>query len=323
MRCARRAPLVAMAVAIAAGVAAPAQSPVAVHRQRFAMWTVVDIVVYHPSRAEADAAVAKALDEVQRLDGVLSNYEATSDVSRLVRDARHKSVAVDASLFEIIQSSVELSRRSGGKFDVTVGPLLKVWKKAKDEGRKPTPEEIAAARRCVGYEKMELTPPDRILIRSDCVEIDLGGIGKGYAVDRAMGILKASGIKHALINAGSSSIAAIGTPPQDKGWPVRFLESGSGSRSLLLRDASISTSEQTGGILDPFTGNPTSDRMTVSVITPGATAADGLSTALLLMSIDDGKKLLGQYEKAAAFWIAPGGQLKASYGESTVTFVDK
>lgn len=323
MRCGRPAGLVAIVAMIAAGASATAQAPAPVHRQRFAMWTVVDILAYHPSRTEADAALAKALDEVERLDEVLSNYEAKSDVSRLVRDARNTSIAVDSSLFEVIQKSLELSRRSGGKFDVTIGPLLKVWKKAKEEGRKPTSEEIAAARRCVGYEKIELTPPDRILIRSDCVEIDLGGIGKGFAVDRAMSILKAAGIKDAVINAGASAIAAIGAPPQDKGWPVRFLESGSGSRSLLLRDASISTSEQTGGILDPFTGSPTSDRMTVSVITPSATVADGLSTALLLMSIEEGKKLLEQYEPASAFWIAPGGQVKASYGESRVSFLEQ
>ena len=103
---------------------------------------------------------------------------------------------------------------------------------------------------------------------------------------------------------------------------MRFIESAAGSRSLLLNDASISTSEQTGSILDPLTGSPTLDRMTVSVIAPSATLSDGLSTALLLMSIEEGKKLLEHYPGVAAFWIAPGGQLKASYGESRVSFLD-
>jgi thiamine biosynthesis lipoprotein len=310
------------AAIVATAVLTAAQSPAPIHRQRFAMWTVVDVLAYHPSRTDAEAAIAKALEEVERLDGVLSNYEADSDISKLVRDARHKAVAVDSSLFDVIQRSVDLSKRSGGKFDVTIGPLLSVWKKAKEEDRKPTPEEIAAARKCVGYEKIESTPPDRILIHSDCVEIDVGGIGKGYAVERAMSILRASGIRNALINAGSSAIAAIGTPPDGKGWPVRLIEGGSGSRSLLLKDTSIATSEQTGSIIDPLTGNPTSERMTVSVIAPSATLSDGLSTTLLLMSIDEGKKLLEHYEDVSAFWIAPGGQLKASYGESRVSFVE-
>jgi thiamine biosynthesis lipoprotein len=313
---------VTAAAIVAAAVLAAAQSPAPLHRQRFAMWTVVDILAYHPSRSEGEAAIAKALDEVERLDGILSNYEPESDISKLVRDARHKAVAVDASLFEIIQKSAELSTRSQGRFDVTIGPLLKVWKKAKEEDRKPTSEELAAAQKCVGYDKIESTPPDRILIRSDCVEIDVGGIGKGYAVERAMNILRAAGIRNALINAGSSAIAAIGAPPGGKGWPVRFIEGGSGSRSLLLEDASIATSEQTGSIIDPLTGSPTSERMTVSVIAPSATLSDGLSTTLLLMSIDEGKKLLEQYGNVSAFWIAPGGQLKASYGESRVTFAD-
>jgi FAD:protein FMN transferase len=321
MRCDSRAWLPILC--LAAGAFAAAQAPKPVHRQRFAMWTVVDIVAYHPSQSAAEAAVGKALAEIERLDEVLSNYEAESDVSKLVRDARNKSIVVDSSLFEIIEKSVDLSRRSGGKFDATIGPLLKVWKKAKEQERKPTADEIAAARRCVGYDKIEMTPPNRILIRSDCVEIDLGGIGKGYAVERAMNLLKAAGIRNALINAGSSSMAAIGTPPDGKGWPVRFIEGGSGNRSLLLKDTSISTSEQTGSILDPFTGNPTSERMTVSVIAPSATLSDGLSTTLLLMSIEDGTTLLEQYKDVSAFWIAPGGQLIASYGESRVTILDK
>ena len=313
---------VGIGLALLASTFGSAQAPAPVHRQRFAMWTMIDIVAYHPSRADAEAAVAKALEEVERLDDVLSNYEPESDISKLVRDARNKAMTVDSSLFEVIQKSVDLSRRSGGKFDVTIGPLLKVWKKAREEERKPTSDEIAAARRCVGFDKIELTPPDRILLRSDCMEIDVGGIGKGYAVERAMNLLKAAGIKNAIINAGSSSIVAIGTPPGNKGWPVRFLESGSGSRSLLLKDTSIATSEQTGSILDPSTGKPTSERMTVSVIAPSATLSDGLSTTLLLLSIEDGKKLLEHYADVAAFWIAPGGQLKASYGESRVSFVD-
>ena len=305
-----------------AGAVGTAQAPVPIHRQRFAMWTVVDIVAYHPSRADAEAAIAKALDEVKRLDDVLSNYEPESDISKLVRDARNKSVAVDSSLFEIIQKSVDLSRRSGGKFDVTIGPLLKVWKKAREQERKPSPEEIAEARRCVGYEKIELAPPNRVLLRSDCMEIDVGGIGKGFAVERAMTMLKAAGLRDVVINAGSSSIAAIGTPPGSNGWPVRLIESGAGSRSILLKDTSLATSEQTGSILDPFTGNPTSERMTVSVIAPSATLSDGLSTTLLLMPIEEGKKLLQQYEGVSAFWIAPGGQVKASYGETRVSFVE-
>ena len=201
---------------LAAGAFATAQAPKPVHRQRFAMWTVVDIVAYHPSRPDAEAAVTKALQEIERLDDVLSNYEPESDVSKLVRDARNKAVAVDSSLFEVIQRSVDLSGRSAGKFDVTIGPLLKVWKKAREEERKPTPDEIAAARRCVGYDKIELIPPNRILIRSDCVEIDLGGIGKGFAVERAINILKAAGMQNAVINAGSSEVAAIGRPPDNK-----------------------------------------------------------------------------------------------------------
>ena len=291
------------------------EGPASVHRQRYSMGTMVDVIVYHASRDEAERAVAGALDEIVALDRVMSHFRADSDLASLVRGARGRFVTVDPRLYDVIERSLGFSRASGGRFDVTIAPLLKLWKVAKAEARRPSEAEMAKARQCVGFEKIELGEPNRIRFHSDCVEIDLGGIGKGYAVERAIGILEAAGIRHAMINAGGSSIAAIGTPPARNGWPVRL---GAAETTVLLQNASLSTSEQNGEILEPGTGAPVENKSIVSVVAPSASDADALSTALLLMPKEDGLRLLERFPRVSAVWTSPSGELKATYGDTPI-----
>jgi FAD:protein FMN transferase len=317
MRCARRWSLGTGLCLLLASAAPRAEPLTLVHQQRFAMGTMFDIVVYHASRAEAERAIERAMAEIVRLDRVMSHFKADSDLSKLVRDARNRFVTVEPSLYEVLEESLVFSRRSGGKFDVTVAPLLRVWNEAHAKGRSPSAAEIADAQRCVGYEKIETSAPNRIRFHSDCLEIDLGGIGKGYAVDRALASLRNAGMRHALVNAGSSSIAAIGSPPGGNGWPVD-LTAAPGSKVLLLRDNSMSTSQQSpsGGILDPESGTPIESELIVTVTAPSATESDALSTAVLLLSKEEGVKLLEQFPGVSALWMSEAGVTLASYHES-------
>jgi thiamine biosynthesis lipoprotein len=296
----------------------------AVHQQQYAMGTMFDIVVYHESEADARQAIRKAMAEIVRLDQVLSDFKPDSDLSKLVREARRNLVTVEPSLYEVIAESVAFSRRSGGKFDVTIVPLLRAWKDALAAGRRPGADAITAARRCVGYENIELVPPRGIRFRSDCLEIDLGGIGKGYAVDRAMAVLTAAGIRHALVNAGSSSIAGIGAPPGSKGWPVVIGGGGPTGTTIVLENSSLSTSIQTfvpfafdsGGfahIIDPASAAPAPSRLAISVVAPRATVSDALSTTLLMMSPQDCGGLLAEYSGVSAYWVSANGKVQASY----------
>jgi FAD:protein FMN transferase len=316
MRCGSRSILTLAVLVLAGGAALRAETLTFVHQQRYAMGTMFDVLVYHASKVEAERAAGKALDEVDRLDRVLSHFKPDNDLARLVREGRGVFVSVDRDLFEVIQESVRVSRLSAGKFDVTIAPLLKTWKRAFAEGRAPSEQEIAAARRCVGYEKIETREPDSIRFSSDCVEIDLGGIGKGFAVDRATAVLAAAGITRALVNAGSSSIAAIGAPPDRSGWPVS-LATGT---MLPLRDASISTSQQPteglGETLDPQAAAPARNRMAVSVVARRATLSDALSTTLLMLSIEEGRTLLSQFGDANAYWVSANGKVEAVYSGS-------
>jgi thiamine biosynthesis lipoprotein len=288
-----------------------------VHQQRYAMGTMFDIIVYHSSRLDAERSIEKALDEVVRLDGVMSHYKADSNLSKLNREGGSGFIVVEPSLYEVIQESIWFSRQSSGAFDVTIAPLLRKWKEAQAEGRRLSAGEISDAQRCVGYEQIEISAPDRIRFRSACVALDLGGIGKGYAVDRAIAMLKSDGIGHALVNAGGSSITALGAPPGTNGWPVTV-----GRKVLRLLDSSLSTSQQNGEILDPRTGSPAEITSAVTVMTRSATAADALSTTLVILPIEEGVRLLGRFPDASAVWMSADGGVHTAYGESRLQWSD-
>lgn len=323
MRSADRALWLGAVVLLLLSGAPRSESLALVHQQRYSMGTMVDIIVYHASRAEAQRVVTQALEEFLRLEAVMSHFRPDSDLTRLNRRAGGESVIVDASLHDVIRQSLAVSRRSGGRFDITIAPLLRVWRRAAATASRPSADEIAAARRCVGYEQIEMEDANRIRLRSSCVEIDLGGIGKGYAVDRAAAILRAAGIRHAMINAGGSSMMAAGAPPNRKGWPVVL-----GRSILLLSGNSVSTSQQDpsrpyGDIVDPLRGTPAESRMTVSVIAPNATIADALSTTLVMLPVEEGRQLIARFPDVGAVWISPSGEVHAAFRESRLNLVPR
>lgn len=330
MRCAEGR-LVAIVIGILFASAALPATPLSMVRQeRYCMGTIFSISVFHASARQAERAIDQAMAEIVRLDLVMSHFKETSELSRLNREGSRGFVPVEPSLYEVIEQSIGFSRRSGGKFDVTIAPLLRVWQEARETGHQPSVEQRAKASRCVGYQNIELSPPNRIRFHSDCLQLDLGGIGKGYAVDRALAVLREAGVRHAVVNAGGSTIASIGAPPGERGWPVQLVASVSGSRRLLLRDASISTSEHSltsfafepglfGEIMDPQRQSPSSRLGTVSVVTDDATTADALSTTLLLMSHEEGRRMLEQFPNTSALWISAARRLDAAYRASELT----
>lgn len=284
----------------------------------YAMGTVYEIAAYSPSRDVASRAMNAAFREIAKLDDVMSNYNAGSDLRRMERSAHFHAVRVSPDLFRIIQESFIYSRLSSGKFDVTVAPLVDAWKAAMVSGRAPSPAQITRLRQCVGYQKVQLIPPARIELHSGCTEIDLGSIGKGYAVDRAVEILRAYGIRNALIDAGGSTLYGMGAPPGASGWNVRLRDpSGRAAPSVILHNDSVSTAEQEknsliepegfGSIIDPTTAQPLRSDFAVSVVTPGATASDGLSTTLLLLGPKEGSQVVRKLPGIAAIWISPNG----------------
>lgn len=274
-----------------------------VEQQRYAMGTMFRVVAREgASVADTRRAVDAALDEVVRLDRVLSHYDEQSDLSRLTREGAGRTVRVHPDLYAVITRALDLSRRSEGRFDITVGPLVRAWQGARERGGRPAADELERAAACVGYQKIAIRPPDGILLHADCMALDLGAIGKGYAVDRAIEVLSAQGVVDAVVNAGGSTIKAIGSAPGYDGWPVRTATSADGRAVVLLRNTALSTSEQHAEIIEPGTRAPTPRALVVTVMAKSAATADALSTALLLSTEEERQAMLRDLDGVSASW---------------------
>ena len=295
----------------------------AVYKKKYAMGTVFEVVAYGESSQEVSAAIDAAFNEATRLDDIMSDYKPESDLSRLNRTAHFQVQPVSPDLYRVIKESLVYSRLSGGKFDITVGPLVDYWKSVMRGERSESSAEEKKLRSCTGYEKITLLPSDRIEFHSSCLRIDLGAIGKGYAVDRMAEILRSHGITAAFINAGGSTIYGMGSPPQTAGWRVRLRDpSGKNAPEVLLKDNSVSTSEQTapdllggskaGHIIDPETGEPVKTSAAVSALAATGTASDALSTTLLLLGPDRGASLVKSTATTAAIWITAAGKTETA-----------
>ena len=293
-----------------AGVAADAVPDALVEQERYAMGTMFRVVARtHGSAGETRRGVAAALDEVSRLDRVLSHYDGRSDLSRLMREGVGRFVEVHPDLYEVVTRALDVSRLSAGRFDITVGPLVRLWQAARDEGRRPTDAEVERAAACVGFEKISVGPPNRLRLQSACMALALGAIGKGYAVDRALDVLRSHGIVHAVVNGGGSTIRAMGTAPGHEGWPVSTVTSTRPDAPMLLRDSALSTSQPHAEIVEPGTRAPIRHASSVTVVAPSATLADALSTAMLLSTMDEGRAMLRDLDDVWVTWTSAEGNV--------------
>lgn len=247
------------------------------------MGTTYTVVVYGENRGPLLGAVDEAFDEVRRLDRMLSNYKPDSELSQVNRQAAERPVPVSEELFNLLADCVRYSQESEGAFDITVGPLMRVWGFYKGTGHLPHRAEVRGALAQIGYRKIQLDPKSRtVRFARDGMELDPGGIGKGYAVDRMVDILKKFGIQSGFISAGGSSLYALGTPPGEKGWKVTIRHPKDASKmvqEMELKNTSMSTSGNYekffraegriySHIMDPRTGFPAQGMLSVSVITP-------------------------------------------------------
>jgi FAD:protein FMN transferase len=249
-----------------------------------AMGSTYSIALYGSDRVKMEAAADAAFDEVRRLDELLSNYQPGSQWSEVNRNAGLQPVKVSAELFQLLAACLEYSRESEGAFDITVGPLMKVWGFYKGSGHLPHKPEIVAALAKVGYRHVQLDPA-RQTVRFDRpgVEMDPGGVGKGYAVDRMVEVLRKYGVRIALVAGSGSSIYGMGAPPDEaRGWPVKIKDPWDNRKTLAevwLKDSSMSTSGSYekffraegkiyAHIMDPRTGYPAQGSVSVSVIAP-------------------------------------------------------
>jgi FAD:protein FMN transferase len=270
----------------------PSTSWLRVHRT--AMACRFEVTLPPADAGQVDAA-REALNEADRIEALLTVFRDTSEVARLNRECASADVRTLPEVFDLLQRCARLHAETGGAFDVTSTPLSRTWGFLRREGRMPKGDEIDAARALVGLDRVTLdSTAMTVRFAVSGMALNFGAIGKGYAVDRMGGLLRARTVRHALVSAGGSSVLAIGG--HGRGWTIDIrsprVASGRIAR-LYLRDGALGTSgageqfvvvdgKRYGHVIDPRTGWPAHGVVSASVITADAARADALSTAFLI-----------------------------------------
>ncbi len=295
------------------------------------------LTLYAPDQATANKAADAAYSRVEQLNRIMSDYDPQSELNRLCRSSRpghphrgpghphrgpghpHRGpghpVKVSRELLFILSRSLALSRRSGGAFDVTVAPVVKLWRRARRRKRLPDADRLAAARKLVGYRNLLLDPQaGTVELRVAGMRLDLGGIAKGYAGDEALSVLRQHGITRALIDAGGDVVAGD-SPPGKTGWRIAIAPlqdpEGPPSRFLLVKNAAVATSGDAfqyveiagvrySHIVDPHTGLGLTRRSSVTVIAPDGLTADSLASAVSVLGHERGLELIESTCRTAA-----------------------
>ena len=283
-----------------------------VHRfSHQAMATTFEAIVQYEDESYAQQAARAAFDEVDRLEGELSRYLENSDVARINHLPVYQPLLLNLDTFECLKISAQMYEETKGAFDVTVGFLVDCWRDKDKNPRTPSPEELAFAREHTGVHLILLDEPTHAvaLIKSP-VRVDLGGVGKGYAVDRMAEMLREWSLDRALIHGGFSSVLALDAPHSAKGWPVTLSHPNNRNRTLArleLERVSVSGSglEKGRHIIDPRRGEPVRGATATWSIAPDATRADALSTAFMVMAPSEVEQYCSEHPQVRGLLTVP------------------
>ncbi|MGE5194029.1 MAG: FAD:protein FMN transferase [Deltaproteobacteria bacterium] len=284
------------------------------------------IVLYAPDADSANAAARAAYGRIRQLNAIMSDYEPDSELMRLCRTAgTGKAVPVSPDLLAVLSHSLALSKKSDGAFDVTVGPFVRLWRKSRRTKTFPTHEELAAAREVVGYRYIRIDETaGTVELLKKGMQLDLGGVAVGYAIDDVLRLLRARGVTSALID-GSGDIGVSDAPPGTAGWRIGIAPLDADrepSRFVILKNAAVTTSgdafqfvefdgKRYSHIVDPKTGLGLVDRSSVTLLARNCTIADSYTKAVAVLGPARGLKLIDETPAAAAIIVrAPGGKVE-------------
>ena len=282
------------------------------------------IVLYAPDKPSAEAGARAAFGRIRQLNTILSDYEDDSELSRLSQTAGSgQAVRVSEELWFVLQRAQKLSERTEGAFDVTVGPVVSLWRKARREQKLPDAARLAQALQAVGHGKLRLDSRRRtVQLLAPRMRLDLGAIAKGYAADEALQVLRRQGLTRALV-AGGGDMALGDPPPGKKGWRIEIapldVTNAPPARFVLLANAGLATSgdlfqhveidgKRYSHIVDPRTGIGLTDHSLVTVIAADGITADSLATAVSVLGPAQGRKLIGGTKGAAAHIVRRPGE---------------
>jgi thiamine biosynthesis lipoprotein len=290
------------------------------------MGTFAHIVAVAEDTGTAKKCVRAALEEIHKVDNLMSDYKSDSEISRANSQAYEKAVQVSESTYEVLQRSVEFSKMTDGAFDVTVGPLVALFREAKESKVAPSEEQITLAKSKVGFEKLKLNSENRTVQFSDKgMLLDLGGIAKGYAIDKAIEAAQRCGAIGAMVDIGGD-VRCFGLPPkgkdhwliglQDPNSAIEGIEGGGLRLILKITNAAVATSgdyqqfviiegKHYSHIMDRRTGKSAESLSSVTIITDNATDADALATAVSVMGAEKGLALIEKLPNTEAILITP------------------
>jgi thiamine biosynthesis lipoprotein len=302
-------------------------APVTEGLQRFEfkqphMGTLFTITLYARGELAARVGADAAFARIATLDRMMTDYDPESELMQLSRKPVGEPVRVSDELFDILQKSQRIAELSDGAFDVTIGPVVRQWRRARRTGTLPAPETLARVREAVGWRRLKLDPANQtVTLTVPDMQLDLGGIAKGYAADQALAVLRSHGLPRALV-AASGDIAVGDPPPGKQNWRVAVGQlddkDGKPARILFLNNAAVSTSGdaeqfvEIGGsryshIVDPRTGVGLTERVQVTVIGRRATDTDAYATATSVLGVERGVALLESQPDLEGIFIRKSG----------------
>jgi len=290
------------------------------------MGTLLDITLYHETEAEGKRLLRGCFQEARRLEEVFSTHDETSDLSRFNRHAGMGPFEIDREVWSAIEICLRLGRETEGALDITIGPLIDLWRAAEEHGAPPSPASVAEALGRTGISKVDLLPDGRGELQQPGMRLDLGGIGKGYAVDRLRELLIHGGVERAFINFGRSSLAAVGSPPERQAWPVLLQDDEQGLIGVVhLRDQALSASgsfgqsreigeTRYGHLIDPRDGFPLRHPALGVAVARTATEAEALTKALVILGPERGFIIVNRFSMAEGLLTLSNGSRISSSG---------
>lgn len=285
------------------------------------MGTQFKIVLYAKDEQIAKGAVQAAFQRIARLDAIMSDYNEASELNRLCHSPIRKPMRISRDLFCILAISERLAEKTDGAFDITVGAVVRLWRRARRTGELPDSDKIKKALSVTGYSLLHLDAKSQTAwLEREGVLLDLGGIAKGYAADAAMRVLQQYGIRSALVAAGGDIVVSH-APPNQRGWIIEIAplkQAGQADNTIVIEDAAVSTSGDTeqaveingirySHIVDPRTGIGLSEQTIVSVVARRGVDADSLATAMSVLGVERGLKFIEAMNDISALIVKKTG----------------
>lgn len=273
------------------------------------MGVQVRLVVWAVDQSLAKNACAAAFARIAELDAIMSDYRPDSELMRLCAQSGRGAVQISADLFVVLERAQALAKLSAGAFDVTAGPCVRLWRQARRNGKMPQPEALEQAQALTGWSRLRLDADARTAqLLGETMQLDLGGIAKGYAGDCALQVLRQAGITRAMYVAGGDIVVGD-APPGRAGWTIDIAQT---ARRLTLANAAVSTSGDTeqfvilngkrySHIVDPRTALGLTSRIAATVVAPDGLTADGLATAACVLGPSAGQRLVSYYPGTTAY----------------------